>query len=223
MNQQTSEYSGNPPAYDDINFGNQAGYPTTATAPTPIGKYADLQVSFINFTKNFPQLGFLDQSSNETKIYQQAPPPPPQQQHYPPPPQMSGKRVFFLKHESSSANNLIAFCVSLLLGFSDQTSASAVPTHNFVTNQPIGMGPPPVNYGTMYVPPPPPAPEQITYVTVVPTDLYRVGGCSVCRIGVLEDNFPCAGLCCAIIFFPVGILCCLLMKNKRCSNCGVEF
>lgn len=102
------------------------------------------------------------------------------------------------------------------------------PTVGFVTNQPIGMGPPPPpsNYGTIYMPPPPPPPppaEHVTYVTVVPTDLYRVGGCSACRIGVLEDNYPCAGLCCAIIFFPVGILCCLLMKNKRCSNCGVEF
>lgn len=112
----------------------------------------------------------------------------------------------------------------------------AVPSHTFqpaaayVITQPIATAPP-TNYGTMYGPPPPPPKEQsppqpqITtqYITVVPTDILRVGGCSVCRIGVLEDNFPCLGIFCAIFFFPVGILCCLALKNKRCSNCGFEF
>lgn len=53
--------------------------------------------------------------------------------------------------------------------------------------------------------------------------LMRVNACPVCRIGVLEENYPCCALCCAIVFFPVGILCCCAMRNKRCSHCHFEF
>lgn len=43
------------------------------------------------------------------------------------------------------------------------------------------------------------------------------------QVGVMEDDFTCLGLLCAIFFFPVGILCCLLLKTRRCSNCGAYF
>lgn len=53
----------------------------------------------------------------------------------------------------------------------------------------------------------------------IATNLIIVGGCPVCRIGILEDDFSCLGILCCILFFPIGILCCLAMKNKRCTNC----
>ncbi|XP_071650094.1 membrane protein BRI3 [Temnothorax longispinosus] len=54
-------------------------------------------------------------------------------------------------------------------------------------------------------------------------EIIIVGGCPACRVGVMEDDFTCLGLLCAIFFFPVGLLCCLLLRTKRCSNCGAYF
>ncbi|ALC42302.1 CG12012, partial [Drosophila busckii] len=54
-------------------------------------------------------------------------------------------------------------------------------------------------------------------------EIIVIGGCPSCRIGVLEDSFSVLGLCCAIVFFPVGILCCLAMREKHCTNCGTTF
>lgn len=75
-----------------------------------------------------------------------------------------------------------------------------------------------------------PMPTSITYGTIgqpnaapVATEIIVINGCPACRIGVLDDDYTCLGICCAIFCFPVGILCCLAMKNKRCTNCGAEF
>lgn len=49
---------------------------------------------------------------------------------------------------------------------------------------------------------------------IVPPEIIIVGACPACRIGILQDDYPC---------FPFGMLCCSLLKNKRCSNCGAVF
>ncbi|PSN32640.1 Brain protein I3 [Blattella germanica] len=59
--------------------------------------------------------------------------------------------------------------------------------------------------------------------TIHPQEIIIVGACPACRVGVLEDDFTCCGVLCAILCFPIGILCCLAMKNRRCSNCGAYF
>lgn len=58
---------------------------------------------------------------------------------------------------------------------------------------------------------------------IVPPEIIVIGACPACRIGLLEDDYPCLAIFCAIFFFPLGLLCCLAMKNKRCSNCGSVF
>ncbi|ETV93675.1 hypothetical protein H310_12442 [Aphanomyces invadans] len=34
-----------------------------------------------------------------------------------------------------------------------------------------------------------------------------------------DNEFTCCGICCAICFFPAGILCCLFMQERHCSHC----
>lgn len=65
--------------------------------------------------------------------------------------------------------------------------------------------------------------QQSAAVVQQQPQILVVGGCPACRIGVLEDDFTCLGVCCAILFFPIGILCCLAMKQRRCPNCGAVF
>ncbi|CAG5136325.1 unnamed protein product [Candidula unifasciata] len=63
-----------------------------------------------------------------------------------------------------------------------------------------------------------------TNVHVHPTQsVVVVGGCPACRVGILEEDFTCLGVLCAILFFPLGILCCLALRQRRCSHCGAVF
>ncbi|XP_036446169.1 brain protein I3 [Colossoma macropomum] len=59
--------------------------------------------------------------------------------------------------------------------------------------------------------------------TIVQPSVVVVGGCPACRVGVLEDDFTCLGIMCAILFFPLGILFCLALRQRRCPNCGATF
>lgn len=59
--------------------------------------------------------------------------------------------------------------------------------------------------------------------TVIVPEIILVGCCPACKVGVMEDDYTCLGLLCAILFFPIGIICCLLLKTRRCSNCGAYF
>ncbi|XP_023173280.1 brain protein I3 [Drosophila hydei] len=74
------------------------------------------------------------------------------------------------------------------------------------------------NYGAFET-----TPVSIVVQPALPAEIIVIGACPSCRIGYLEDTFSPLGLCCAIFFFPIGILCCLAMREKRCSNCGATF
>ncbi|KAK3874459.1 hypothetical protein Pcinc_020623 [Petrolisthes cinctipes] len=56
-----------------------------------------------------------------------------------------------------------------------------------------------------------------------PVILVTGGNCPACRAGILRNEFTCCGIFMAICFFPLGIFCCLLMTERRCSNCGLAF
>jgi len=88
-----------------------------------------------------------------------------------------------------------------------QQAAGGVPSPYPVQNQPSYMA----------------APGGTTITVQPQPQVIVVGGCPACRTGVLEDDFTCLGVCCAIFFFPVGILCCLAMRQRRCPNCGAVF
>ncbi|KAM4598551.1 membrane protein BRI3 [Polymixia lowei] len=59
--------------------------------------------------------------------------------------------------------------------------------------------------------------------TIIQPSVVVVGGCPACRVGVLEDDFTCLGIMCAIFFFPLGILFCFALRQRRCPNCGATF
>ncbi|XP_074867221.1 membrane protein BRI3 [Carettochelys insculpta] len=97
--------------------------------------------------------------------------------------------------------------------------------------QPGFQPPPPYPYPSAaaaaagYAPPQPNYPNMYTIIQqpATTTSVVVVGGCPACRVGVLEDTFTCLGVLCAIVFFPIGILFCLALRQRRCPNCGATF
>ncbi|XP_064095677.1 membrane protein BRI3-like [Macrobrachium nipponense] len=49
------------------------------------------------------------------------------------------------------------------------------------------------------------------------------GTCPSCRAGILQSEYSMCGICLAILCFPIGVLCCVLMMERRCSNCHMSF
>ena len=98
----------------------------------------------------------------------------------------------------------------------------------------------PHGYGAIpTAPPPPPYPYLVTGIPTSHPRVYNihsrtvtrypansivvVGGCPVCRVGVLEYCFTCLGIFLAIVLFPFGFLCCFALRKRRCPNCGAVF
>ncbi|XP_044089730.1 brain protein I3 isoform X2 [Neovison vison] len=98
----------------------------------------------------------------------------------------------------------------------------------------------PHGYGAIpAAPPPPPYPYLVTGIPTHHPRVYNihsrnvtrypansivvVGGCPVCRVGVLEDSFTFLGIFLAIILFPFGFICCFALRKRRCPNCGANF
>lgn len=59
--------------------------------------------------------------------------------------------------------------------------------------------------------------------TVPHQQVIVIGGCPACRVGALEEHFTLVGILLGIFFFPVGLICCLTLTERRCTNCGAKF
>ncbi|XP_022084876.1 brain protein I3-like isoform X3 [Acanthaster planci] len=87
--------------------------------------------------------------------------------------------------------------------------------------------PPPTNYS--YPPGQMPQPAQVTVTTTtVPQStathqIVMVNTCPNCRSGVLQERFPPCAVLLAIFFFPLGVFCCLAMRERVCTNCNATF
>ncbi|KAJ3114694.1 hypothetical protein HDU96_001788 [Phlyctochytrium bullatum] len=55
-------------------------------------------------------------------------------------------------------------------------------------------------------------------MAVNPAEMCAAGG-----IHAITDEFTCCGITLAILFFPIGLVCCFLMKEKKCQKCGARF
>jgi len=96
-------------------------------------------------------------------------------------------------------------------------------------NEDLYQVPPPPMMGS-YLPPPPPYQRNYGATTIViqPSKVITVNDsvamCPICRVGiVLTDRYSWLAILIAIIFFPFGLLCCLAMRQKRCTNCSSTF
>ncbi|XP_078349163.1 membrane protein BRI3-like [Oculina patagonica] len=112
---------------------------------------------------------------------------------------------------------------------------SAPPPYAPVNTGPQGyqqgyqQGPPPVTTapGTGYPPSyqsgAPPGYQPIPTQPAPTTYVYVQGNCPACHTGTLQDEFTGLGICLAIFFFPLGLVCCLLLTEKRCTRCGMRY
>uniref|UniRef100_A0A8D9BM23 Membrane protein BRI3 n=1 Tax=Cacopsylla melanoneura TaxID=428564 RepID=A0A8D9BM23_9HEMI len=61
-----------------------------------------------------------------------------------------------------------------------------------------------------------------TYQIATPREIFIIGRCPICGVGKVEEYYSCLGLTCAIFCFPLGLIPCLLLKDKICTNCGAQ-
>ncbi|XP_060552479.1 membrane protein BRI3-like [Ruditapes philippinarum] len=106
-------------------------------------------------------------------------------------------------------------------GFAPQQGYAPPPQQGYAPPPQQGYAPPPQQgYG------PPPQHHQSSNVVVVTQpqqQVVAVGGCRACGVGHVSDSFTALGIILAICFFPLGVLCCFLLMEKRCDRCGASY
>ncbi|CAG9816186.1 unnamed protein product [Phaedon cochleariae] len=97
--------------------------------------------------------------------------------------------------------------------------------HPYPPSSPQSM-PMPMNSGMNYPSAPPPRmhqPAPTTTSTVVVVGGGGGGGlpgCPVCHNNSWGSTWGCCAWMWLICCFPIGILCCLCMREKKCTQCG---
>lgn len=105
-------------------------------------------------------------------------------------------------------------------GYVDQTGAGQ---QQYINYGPGGgsysTGAPPPYYTPQqqYIPQ-----QQPSVVVTQPAVVISGGACPHCHVGYPREDYGCCAICLAIWFFPIGILCCLAMKERKCSHCGAN-
>ncbi|KAL4239795.1 hypothetical protein ACF0H5_000598 [Mactra antiquata] len=74
--------------------------------------------------------------------------------------------------------------------------------------------------------PGPPPPQQMqttqaaTVTVVTQPGMQRPGACPYCGIGFARSDYTILGILIALLFFPLGIICCMMMTETKCTNCN---
>ena len=97
-----------------------------------------------------------------------------------------------------------------------------------VIQQPSAPPPPPpqtTNVSITYQAPPPQQPiVQPQAPIIIQQDVPRAGACYKCGRGVpVDDCCTFCGVFWCIMLFPIGLLCLICCKKKKCSNCGTNY
>ncbi|ESO08211.1 hypothetical protein HELRODRAFT_169950 [Helobdella robusta] len=85
--------------------------------------------------------------------------------------------------------------------------------------------------GPPYPPQGPPYPPQQPYCPTQPAQPTNTvvitgpihGSCPKCNRGIITPEYTACGIILAICFFPIGILCCIAMRENTCSVCRARF
>ncbi|ENN70875.1 brain protein I3 [Dendroctonus ponderosae] len=94
-----------------------------------------------------------------------------------------------------------------------QSEAAPPPYHPTHSGQP---NPPPPGPQVVYQQPPPPPTVHVIHTQ--PTPLV----CPVCQNTLWLSHYPLSAWLVGILLFPIGILCCLMMKKRMCTKCGLR-
>ncbi len=107
-------------------------------------------------------------------------------------------------------------------GYQNHTYGAVTPQPVYMTPMPQMIAPQPVYMAQM----PQVAPQQATTSsTSVKVDVGGVTGngtCPHCRRGFPMETYTFCGILCAILFFPIGLICLIAMKTRRCPVCGLN-
>ncbi|XP_077976314.1 uncharacterized protein LOC144432109 [Styela clava] len=58
---------------------------------------------------------------------------------------------------------------------------------------------------------------QVRTKTVAPLEK---GQCPSCRVGDLKQHYTVKGILCALLCFPLGLICCYVWRKRKCNNCA---
>ncbi|XP_052772454.1 brain protein I3-like isoform X2 [Mya arenaria] len=65
--------------------------------------------------------------------------------------------------------------------------------------------------------------QTTTVIATSPTIVVGPGRCGACGQGIITESYTILGIVLAVLFFPLGVICCLMMTERRCGACGATY